>query len=68
MKNIIIKQKNFNDLFDDTLGKLELTKLRNKADDILFESKSEMLNWISSLHRQFHYDVCMLKEKLEKSE
>jgi len=68
MKNIIIKEESFKDLFDDTLSKLELVNLKNNPKNIIFEDRSEMLNWIDGLHRKFHYEVCLLKERLEKTE
>lgn len=57
MQSIIISKEDFDREFDITLDKLLLAKLEKTYNDE---------NPNSSMHRKFHYEVCMLKARLEK--
>lgn len=61
MKSIIISEKDFNKIFDEVLFMLELKNLREKDLHRGHELKAE------ELHRTFHYEICCLKERLEKA-
>ena len=57
MEAIVIKKSTFDSLFGQTLEKLELVNLRE-----------DTANSLRDMHRKFHYEVCILKGKLEKEE
>jgi len=57
MEAIVIKKSTFDSLFKQTLEKLELVNLREDTPS----SPHDM-------HRRFHYEVCILKGKIEKGE
>jgi len=53
--------------FKKTLDLLKLRILEAGKIDVNLNSQMEVSNFISGLHRQFHYEVCRLKERLEKA-
>lgn len=57
MQSIIISKETFDREFDITLEKLLLAKLEKTYND---ENPNR------SMHRKFHYEVSMLKARLEK--
>jgi len=68
VKAIIIKENIFNDLFENTLSKLEIIDLKNKPDNFSFETKEDMNEWAGGLLRKFYFEVLSLKEKIKESE
>ena len=59
MKMIVISEESFNHLFDEALKDLELENLKEKSFTKIVD--------VETLHRKFHYAVCVLKDKLIKS-
>ena len=57
METITISKKAFDNLFQQTLEKLELINLREDTQ----RNSHDM-------HRKFHYEVCVLKNRIEKEE
>ena len=65
MKTITISQEQFDEEFRKTLSALELQKLKH-ADELFAEMDIRNRSFINQLHRKFHYEVCQLKERIEK--
>jgi len=63
---VVISQDVFDGLFERSLEALELKSRRDGTIDVNLNSQQEVTNFISRLHRQFHYEVCILKERLER--
>ncbi len=55
MNAIVVEKSAFEDLFQQTLNKLELARFKNDKYDI------------NTMHRAFHYEVCQLKDRLERN-
>ena len=66
MKFIQVREDQFNDAFDATLTKLKKTSLETGTINVNLNEQAEVSNFIHGLHRAFHYEVVMLKNKLEK--
>ena len=66
MKAIFIKADAFDRNFQATLDKLQLIHYQEGTIDISLNSQADVDNFMTGLHRRFHYEVCMLKERLEK--
>jgi hypothetical protein len=66
MRMILIEEGNFNSMFQTTLDKLKLVSMEEGVIDIKLNSQMEVTNFIQNLHRSFHYEVCMLKDRLVK--
>ncbi len=58
---IIISKYNFDNLFQQTLDKLKLERFTSDEKSAQFENTP-----IGQMHRAFHYEVCVLKDRLEK--
>lgn len=67
MEVIQINKTLFEECFQNTLDKLKLETLRDGTINVKLHNQIEVSNFISSLHRQFHYEVCMLKKKLKET-
>lgn len=69
MKVIQVDSSVFDRIFKETLLNLELENLREKQRvvDPKFNTKAEVDQFVTTLHRRFHYEVCCLKDKLEKA-
>lgn len=63
METITIKKSTFDNLFEQTLDKLKLKRFTSNEEDAKFVNSP-----IGSMHRSFHYEVCILKERIEKAE
>lgn len=65
---IQIEKERFDELFQQTLDKLGLDRFKHGRsrtsgkEDAVFENSA-----VGEMHRMFHYEVCMLKGKLEKA-
>lgn len=66
MRMILIEEGNFNSMFQTTLDKLKLVSLQEGKINVNLNNQVEVTNFISNLHRSFHYEVCMLKDRLVK--
>ena len=66
MEVIQIDKQAFNEYFQHSLDKLKLTSFQEGTINVRLNDQTEVTNFISNLHRQFHYEVCMLKKKLEE--
>lgn len=66
MQVIQVKKEAFDRNFQTTLDKLSLISLKEGTIDVKLNSQQEVINFIDGLHRSFHYEVCILKERLEK--
>ena len=63
---IQIERKRFDDLFQDTLDKLALSRFKDGRSMSSGEEDAVFSNSpIGQMHRTFHYEVCRLKSKLE---
>ena len=51
----------------NTLDKLKLISLRDGTINVKLHNQIEVTNFVKGLHRQFHYEVCMLKDKLKET-
>lgn len=67
MKLIEVAESTWKDEFKRTLDRLQLRSLEAGTIDVNLNDQMEVSNFISGLHRQFHYEVCILKERLEKA-
>jgi len=65
---IQIEKERFDEIFKDTLAKLSLIRFKDGRnmtsgkEDAVFENSP-----VGQMHRRFHYEVCMLKKRLEDS-
>ena len=59
-------KKAFEECFQNTLNKLKLISLNEKIIDVSLNNQADVINFISNLYRQFHYEVCILKDKLKE--
>ena len=57
-------KETFEECFQNTLDKLKLVSLRDGTINVRLNDQVEVTNFIRNLHRQFHYEVCILKDKL----
>lgn len=65
MKAIIVSEVDFEHEFQYTLDKLQLTRFVDAGtirQDSQFENSP-----IGKMHRAFHYEVCQLRDRLEKA-
>ncbi len=62
MKMVVVGEEAFEKIFDETLKKLELEKLREKE----FDGYAEQKYRYDELYRKFRYEVCRLKNRLDK--
>ena len=60
-------KKVFDESFKNTLDKLKLISLRDGTINVKLHNQIEVTNFVKGLHRQFHYEVCMLKDKLKET-
>ena len=67
MKVIQVSDLTWDMEFKKTLDLLKLKSLETGEIDVNLNSQMEVSNFIGRLHRQFHYEVCMLKDRLEKA-
>ena len=65
---IQIEKEKFNEIFQHTLDKLALDRFKHGrsrtsgTEDAVFENSA-----VGEMHRMFHYEVCKLKDKLERA-
>ena len=67
MEVIQVNKDSFEAYFQNTLDKLKLVSLREGTINIKLNNQVDVTNFISDLHRQFHYEVCMLKKRLKEN-
>ena len=65
MQVIQVKKEAFDRNFKTTLDKLKLINLQEGSINPDLNNPAEVIRFIDGLHRKFHYEVCMLKERLE---
>ena len=66
METIQVEKEVFEAYFQNTLDKLKLVSLREGTINVKLNDQVDVTNFISNLHRQFHYEVCMLKKRLKE--
>ena len=66
MKAIFVKAEDFDRHFQTSLDKLKLVSLQEGTINVNLNDQVLVSRFISDLHRRFHYEVCMLKDRLEK--
>jgi len=69
MEIIQVNKDVFDRIFKETLLTLELENLREKQIfvDPEFNTKADVTQFVVTLHRRFHYEVCCLRDKLQKA-
>ena len=69
---IVISEETFDVIFKTTLKELEFELLKAKLDGkVIANGQPALDSWqtaaLSELHRKFHYEVSVLKDKLAKA-
>jgi len=66
MRVIQIREDAFNQHFQATLDKLKLVSFEEGTINVRLNNQVEVTNFISNIHRRFHYEVVQLKDKLRE--